>query len=76
LLPISSATTHAIAAVGGVSLTAALKPSPGITPPGFVDLGMEAEFEVEEIPVTVAVNVFGNSIHATGPARWRKSGQA
>jgi fumarate hydratase, class I len=75
LLPISPGTAHAIAAV---SLTAALKPSPGIAPHGFGDLGTEAiyEFEVEEIPVTVAVDVFGNSIHATAPARWRKSDQA
>lgn len=39
----------------------------------FADLGMEAiyEFEVSEMPVTVAVDVNGNSIHETGPARWR-----
>lgn len=39
----------------------------------FADLGMEAiyEFEVNEMPVTVAVDVNGNSIHETGPARWR-----
>jgi fumarate hydratase class I len=40
----------------------------------FADLGMEAihEFEVEDMPVTVAVDATGGSIHLTGPARWRK----
>jgi fumarate hydratase, class I len=42
----------------------------------FGDLGMDAINEFEEMPETVAVDVCGNSIHATGPARWRKSGQA
>jgi fumarate hydratase class I len=39
----------------------------------FPDLGMEAiyEFEVENMPVTVAVDSAGNSIHESGPARWR-----
>ncbi|MDP2247483.1 MAG: fumarate hydratase C-terminal domain-containing protein, partial [Nitrosomonadales bacterium] len=39
----------------------------------FADLGMEAiyEFEVHEMPVTVAVDVDGNSVHETGPAQWR-----
>lgn len=39
----------------------------------FADLGMEAiyEFEVENMPVTVAVDALGNSIHDTGPAEWR-----
>ncbi len=39
----------------------------------FADLGMEAiyEFEVKEMPVTVAVDVNGRSIHETGPAEWR-----
>jgi len=41
----------------------------------FADLGMEAiyEFEVEDMPVMVAVDAAGQSIHATGPARWRRS---
>ena len=36
-------------------------------------LGMEAidEFEVKDMPVTVAVDTEGNSIHTTGPAKWR-----
>ncbi|MDD3344270.1 MAG: fumarate hydratase [Sulfurospirillaceae bacterium] len=39
----------------------------------FEELGMEAiyEFEVKDMPVTVAVDCFGESIHTTGPARWR-----
>ena len=40
----------------------------------FEDLGMEAihEFEVEDMPVTVAVDVNGESIHESGPALWRR----
>ena len=40
----------------------------------FEDLGMEAihEFTVEEMPVTVAVDVNGTSVHKTGPAIWKK----
>jgi fumarate hydratase class I len=40
----------------------------------FADLGMEAiyEFEVENMPVTVAVDARGISVHDTGPAEWRK----
>ncbi len=39
----------------------------------FEDLGMEAirEFTVENMPVTVAVDSRGDSIHASGPAQWR-----
>ncbi len=39
----------------------------------FEELGMEAiyEFEVKDMPVTVAVDTEGNSIHTTGPAKWR-----
>ena len=38
----------------------------------FEELGMEAihEFEVEDMPVTVAVDVNGTSVHQTGPAQW------
>ena len=41
---------------------------------GFADLGMEAiyEFEVEDMPVTVAVDSNGTSVHNTGPAEWEK----
>lgn len=39
----------------------------------FEDLGMEAirEFEVENMPVTVAVDSSGDSVHSSGPAEWR-----
>ncbi|MCW8944271.1 MAG: fumarate hydratase [Sedimenticola sp.] len=39
----------------------------------FEDLGMEAirEFEVEDMPVTVAVDSKGTSVHQTGPAEWK-----
>ena len=38
------------------------------------ELGMEAihELRVEDMPVTVAVDSRGQSIHATGPAQWRR----
>ena len=41
---------------------------------GFADLGMEAiyEFEVADMPVTVAVDSNGTSVHNTGPAEWEK----
>lgn len=40
----------------------------------FEDLGMEAihEFVVDEMPVTVAVDVNGTSVHQTGPALWKQ----
>jgi len=39
----------------------------------FSDLGMEAvhEFEVQDMPVTVAVDARGESVHQTGPTEWR-----
>jgi len=39
----------------------------------FADMGMEAiyEFEVKDMPVTVAVDSNGTSVHQTGPAQWR-----
>ena len=39
----------------------------------FEDLGMEAihEFEVEDMPVTVAVDSRGESVHITGPREWQ-----
>ena len=39
----------------------------------FEDMGMEAiyEFEVEDMPVTVAVDSLGESAHVTGPAIWQ-----
>ncbi len=40
----------------------------------FEDLGMEAiyEFEVQDMPVTVAVDANGVSVHNTGPAEWQR----
>jgi fumarate hydratase class I len=40
---------------------------------GFADLGMEAiyEFEVQDMPVTVAVDSTGESVHRTGPREWQ-----
>jgi fumarate hydratase class I len=40
---------------------------------GFADLGMEAiyEFEVQDMPVTVAVDSQGTSVHNTGPKEWQ-----
>lgn len=41
----------------------------------FEELGMEAiyEFEVVDMPVTVAVSASGESVHNTGPAHWKKT---
>ncbi len=41
---------------------------------GFEDLGMEAiyEFDVQDMPVTVAVDAQGTSVHETGPKEWQK----
>ncbi len=41
---------------------------------GFADLGMEAiyEFDVVDMPVTVAVDSGGTSVHITGPAQWQQ----
>ncbi len=59
-------------AVGGAAylVSKAIKKSRVV---GFDDLGMEAiyEFEVEDMPVTVAVDVNGNSVHESGPKEWR-----
>jgi fumarate hydratase class I len=40
----------------------------------FPELGMEAiyEFEVKDMPVTVAVDSNGESVHNTGPAKWKQ----
>ena len=41
---------------------------------GFADLGMEAiyEFDVVDMPVTVAVDSLGTNVHDTGPAEWKQ----
>ncbi len=40
----------------------------------FADMGMEAiyEFEVRDMPVTLAVDTHGQSVHQSGPAQWRE----
>ncbi len=59
-------------AVGGAAylVSKAIKSSKVV---GFPDLGMEAiyEFEVKDMPVTVAVDAQGNSVHKTGPKIWQ-----
>jgi fumarate hydratase, class I len=59
-------------AVGGAAylVSKAIKKSRVV---GFDDLGMEAiyEFTVEDMPVTVAVDVNGNSVHESGPKEWK-----
>ncbi|MEO6975966.1 MAG: fumarate hydratase [Gallionella sp.] len=60
-------------AVGGAAylVAQAIKKS---TVVAFADLGMEAiyEFEVEDMPVTVAVDTNGCSVHEIGPAKWSR----
>ncbi|SET31186.1 fumarate hydratase [Thalassotalea agarivorans] len=59
-------------AVGGAAylVSKAIKSAKVIA---FEDLGMEAiyEFDVEDMPVTVAVDSTGESAHVTGPAIWQ-----
>jgi fumarate hydratase class I len=59
-------------AVGGAAylVSKAIKSSRVLA---FADLGMEAiyEFEVVDMPVTVAVSSDGTSVHQTGPAEWQ-----
>lgn len=58
-------------AVGGAAylVSKAIKKSKVV---GFADLGMEAiyEFEIADMPVTVAVDASGTSVHETGPKEW------
>ncbi|MFA6015522.1 MAG: fumarate hydratase [Gallionellaceae bacterium] len=60
-------------AVGGAAylVSKAIKSSRVVA---FADLGMEAiyEFEVQDMPVTVAVDTLGNSVHESGPAEWKR----
>ena len=60
-------------AVGGAAYLVA-KAIKGAKVVGFADLGMEAiyEFEVQDMPVTVAVDANGTSVHETGPREWRQ----
>jgi fumarate hydratase class I len=59
-------------AIGGAAYLVA-KAIKGSRLIAFEDLGMEAirEFDVVDMPVTVAVDSRGGSIHQTGPAEWR-----
>ena len=59
-------------AVGGAAYLVA-KAIKGSRLVAFEDLGMEAirEFDVVDMPVTVAVDSRGGSVHLTGPAEWR-----
>ncbi len=61
-------------AVGGAAclVSQAIKKSRVVA---FEDLGMEAiyEFEIKDMPVTVAVDSAGSAIHKSGPATWRKT---
>jgi fumarate hydratase class I len=58
-------------AVGGAAYLVA-KAIKGAKVLGFADLGMEAiyEFDVKDMPVTVAVDSNGTSVHTTGPKEW------
>ena len=59
-------------AVGGAAylVAKAIKTSKVV---GFADLGMEAiyEFDVQDMPVTVAVDSNGVAVHTTGPKEWQ-----
>ena len=59
-------------AVGGAAylVSKAIKASKVLA---FADLGMEAiyEFTVQDMPVTVAVDAKGTSVHETGPREWQ-----
>ena len=60
-------------AVGGAAYLVA-KAIHGSRLIAFEDLGMEAiyEFDVRDMPVTVAVDSKGTSVHQTGPAEWQR----
>jgi len=59
-------------AVGGAAYLVA-KAIKGAKVVGFADLGMEAiyEFDVKDMPVTVAVDAGGVSVHNTAPKEWQ-----
>ncbi|MBL8471799.1 MAG: fumarate hydratase [Rhodocyclaceae bacterium] len=59
-------------AVGGAAYLVS-KAIKGAKVVGFADLGMEAiyEFDVKDMPVTVAVDSSGTSVHQTGPKEWQ-----
>jgi len=60
-------------AVGGAAYLVS-KAIVGARQLAFQDLGMEGiyEFDVRDMPVTVAVDTKGTSVHQTGPAEWQQ----
>jgi fumarate hydratase class I len=62
-----------LTAVGGAAYLVS-KAIRGARVVAFADLGMEAiyEFDVRDMPVTVAVDTKGTSVHQTGPAEWQR----
>jgi fumarate hydratase class I len=60
-------------AVGGAAYLVS-KAIVGARQLAFQDLGMEGiyEFDVRDMPVTVAVDSKGTSVHETGPAEWQR----
>ena len=69
---IKDAKSAYLMAVGGAAYLVA-RAIKGAKVVGFADLGMEAiyEFEVKDMPVTVAVDATGTSVHHTAPLVWR-----
>jgi fumarate hydratase class I len=70
---IEDAKSAYLMAVGGAAYLVA-RAIKGAKVVGFEDLGMEAiyEFDVKDMPVTVAVDATGTSVHTTGPLVWRE----
>jgi fumarate hydratase class I len=60
-------------AVGGAAYLVA-QAIKGAKVVGYAELGMEAiyEFDLQDMPVTVAVDSQGESVHVTGPALWKQ----
>ncbi|MGB2272638.1 MAG: fumarate hydratase, partial [Pseudomonadales bacterium] len=60
-------------AVGGAAYLVA-QAIKGAKVVGFAELGMEAiyEFDLQDMPVTVAVDSQGESVHETGPVLWKQ----
>jgi len=69
---IKDAKSAYLMAVGGSAYLVS-KAIKGAKVVGFADLGMEAiyEFDVVDMPVTVAVDAGGTSAHITGPKTWQ-----
>ena len=69
---IKDAKSAYLMAVGGAAYLVS-KAIKGARVVGFADLGMEAiyEFDVVDMPVTVAVDAGGTSVHSTGPKEWQ-----